>query len=257
MPKRVLSKDHFTHQKNSLHQAAKYHWEFKRRSAAYRLWWQQGLRGTIKPEGWDKRFNPDLSFEELVEVSVPCAFKRLLSGIQSARLKRVVDEISEKEKQGIFEYLFLEEMLPKAVECNMGRGSLSIIIHFDKIRSVSALRDYVSHAIDNFYKMFLTHGILSEKMRDKLQKSVNLKRDYNRILDAGDLYEELKKKKSRIIWPYIVEKIYPRSDYPAKYDSYGRRANKKPTESTIKDVKKYVREYQRLVKGGYLEIVYP
>jgi hypothetical protein len=234
MPKKFLSKNFFMLKKTDLHQAAKYHWEFKRRNEAYRLWWQQGERAKEKPEGWDERWNPDRSFEELIEVSAANSMEWLLSRIEDPELKKAIDEAPFKKS--VFETLFMRKLMPKGVEDHMGLGSLTIQIHFDKIRSVSALREYVSSLINTHYKIFLTPGILSDGAIAKLRRSKNLKRDFEKILKAGDM------RKKNLTEPQIAKKLFPKD-----VDREG---------AKIK-VHQLINQYKKLVNGGYEEISYP
>jgi len=252
MPKRFLSKNIFDRHKKDLHQAAKYHWEFKRRNSAYRTWWQKGLRETTKPEGWDERFNPGLSFEELIEFSVTVGMKGFISNIPNQEVKKAVT--GHPYMKSALEFKSMEEVLSTGVIANTSLGLLTIQIDFDKIRSVSVLRDYVSFLIDTHYKMFLTPGVLSEDTRTRLGKPKKLNRDFARILEAGDLYEELKRKKSKGIYRQVAEKLYPHSVQVYGHADKGKR---RPSKNAVDEAEEIIKEYKRLVDGGYKEILYP
>jgi hypothetical protein len=111
--------------------------------------------------------------------------------------------------------------------------------------------------------MFLTPGVLSEDTIARLGRSRNLYRKYERILEAGDLYEKLKTKKSGGpgIFRQIAEKIFPKPLYPNYYEKTGRADHgaikEKPTKNALGEAEEIVKEYQGLVNGGYQEIVYP
>ncbi len=107
MPKRGLLKEHFSRKAKELRQAAKYRWEFKRRNPGYRSWWQQGFRATTKPEGWDERFNPDLSFDQLIESSVPRAIEEFIAKIDSPSLRGSF--VNAPAMQTALEYRLMED----------------------------------------------------------------------------------------------------------------------------------------------------
>jgi len=234
MPKKNLSPNIFKQQSKDLRQAAKYHWEFKRRNAVYRLWWQDGAKEEVKPEGWDERFNPDLSFEELIKISLP-EMEKENSGHLNSDFKKAFDKAPAKKS--VLEFLFFEKFFPKSVENKMSPdGSLTIKIHYDKIRSVSALRKYISYLIDTHHKMFKTQGVLTEDVIAKLGRTKNLNRDFDKILEAGDMKEK------NLTEPQIARKLYPKD-----VDREG---------AKIK-VHQLLKEYKKLVNGGYEEIAYP
>src|SRR5512143_2349372 len=124
MPKRGFAKEHSSREEKELRQAAKYHWEFKRRNPGYRSWWQQGLRETTKPEGWDERFNPDLSFEEVIKSSVPRAIEEFLAIIGDSPLRETF--VKPPGLQAAFEHRLMRNLVLQGVKEDMGRGRLTI-----------------------------------------------------------------------------------------------------------------------------------
>jgi hypothetical protein len=232
MPKRGLSK-HVGSLRSKLYQAAKYHWEFRRRNQAYRLWWQQGLQADIKPKGWDERFDPDIPFDKLIKESTG----RAISGIQHPVLKKVLSENPERSLlESALEFLFMQGMMPKGVKQKFGPAWMTIKIDFNKIRDSSALREYVSLAIEDVYNLNVMGGFLEGANTGARGKTLTLKKDFERILDAGDMHRNGNN------YRQIADKHFSNDD-----DREGAR------------IKAFnlVKEYKKLVNGGYLKIIFP
>jgi hypothetical protein len=229
MPKRGLSKGAFAF-RETLRQAAKYNWEFKRRNEAYRLWWQQGRKANVKPQGWNQYFDPDISFDDLLKKSVQIATEK----IQNPAFRRNISA-----KAWICEFLFLELIANKGVKSDLKSGLLTIKIDFNKINSVSQLRDYVSMIIEDSYIFCHKGDLLEGSKRSENSKRLNLNRDFKRILEAGDL--ERKGKTLRQIAKIIF------GDENIRID---------PEGAKIKAFE-LVKIYKNLVNGGYLDITYP
>ena len=234
MPKRGLSK-HVGGTRNELYRAAKYHWEFKRRNKAYRSWWQDGVKAEVKPEGWDEMFDPDTPFDELTRQAVDKA----LSGIQHPKLQMFFSETPHRSlMSSILGYHFMQGMLPKGVEIepDLSPGCMRITVDFSKINSISTLREYVSSVIQEVYDINIKVGTIKNIKRGPRGKSLYLNKDFERILDAGDMYRDGKK------YRQIADK---------KFSSDNDREGARIKAFNL------VKEYKKLVSGGYQDIIFP
>ncbi len=107
---------------------------------------------------------------------------------------------------------------------------------FTKIKSVPALREYVALDIETHYNMFRTPGVLPESARAKLGRSKKLDRDFETILQAGDMDAEGKTDLE------IARKLFP--------------GDKNPEGSRTKAFQ-WVQRYKEIVNGGYEDITLP
>ncbi len=110
-----------------------------------------------------------------------------------------------------------------------------IEIDFDKINSITALKEYVAIVIDELHKGKIAMGMSVKPRKNRIQ--------YDLYLLAGDLKREGKTDKE------IAKELFPR-------DFNDSNAKAKP-ESAEKKARSYREKYENLVNGGYQDLVYP
>ncbi len=158
---------------------AKYQWEFKRRSPAYKKGYglyikKHGVPSYTQPTDYP---DPSLSFDELIE-------KNIESSSHYGNLANLIG------------YLLIS---PKSVSYNFfdDEGKLKIEIDFKLINSINTLKEYVLKIIDESYH-------LMKELKQIPRKGKKSMVDFDIILQVGDLRGEGKKNRE------IAEIIDPR-----------------------------------------------
>jgi hypothetical protein len=192
-----------------------------------------------KREMWLHDSDLDLTFEKFL--------KKVEQGVSQRKMSEVVGKL-----------LAIKMLQPRSIRiAKIQNGTtLRIDIDFSEINSFDELKDFLGLLIDEQFSIMSAMGLLPDRCSQR--KKVN-QRNFERIIEAGDSYEELKKKNSRGIYRQIAEKIFPRSTYPNYHYTYGEGVKIRPPikKSAIDETERIVKEYERFVMGGYQEIVYP
>jgi len=232
MPKRVVSK-HVGDIRKELYRAAKYQWEFKRRNEAYRLWWQQGAKAKVKPKGWDENFDPDIPFDELIN----SVFSKTIANLKNTELKKIAEKY-QSSVQKTFEFNFFQNLVTKGVELNLRPPYLILKINYSAVKNKKALRDYVAFLIEDMYGLYLAGDLIPNDPKIDFAKSLNLSRDFDKIIRAGDL------KRNGETYAQIAKKMFPKTFKGAP-------------DATIRNIKRFVKVYNNLVGKGYIGITFP
>ena len=147
---------------------AKYQWEFKRRSPAYKKVYELYIKkhGVPSYNSFTDYPDPSLSFEELID-------------------KNVESLSNYGNLASLIGYLLIS---PKSVSYNFfdDEGTLKIEIDFKVINSIKTLKEYVGKIIDDSYHLMKE----SKQLPKKKKKSMI---DFDVILQVGDLKREGKK----------------------------------------------------------------
>lgn len=137
----------------------------------------------------------------------------------------------------------MEMMANSSVTIKSGRknpAEIAIKINLKMINSIAALRRYLSLLVQEEYEKCLTEGLIPNKGGS----SKKILREYDVILEAGDLFRKLdsKRLKGKGVYRKIADQLYPN-------DLDRRGAETKASQK--------VKEYNKLVSGGWREIQFP
>jgi len=213
----------------------KWYWEFMRRSPEYKADYKKVLalrkKAKYPPDYCEKRGNiteyPYWRSPEGEEERAYCFKYDLGYPQQMIDPEKSFADMSWEDVQG---RMFLSRVKHgksiKVYHRSPKLATMLIEIDFEKINSVDKAKSYIAHKIDEY--------MLIHPEPDKHRH----KKNYLNILRAGDL----KKEDPEHTADSIAAELFPKA---------------KRVDSTSRKVGNWLREYDRLIEGGYKDLTFP